>query len=587
MARRQILPILWFVFLSTGPIANAKGVHLCFESVRAQILEGDFFRLPALLSELGLAEDDLSGLPRQEEMFTRSLPDSFASSLDYLYFVKTKTHKIDMKFSFSTPTILASDSSFHLSIKWMVEDLEGRPVRQQQVEFTFKDDSSCSPKPKSSVVVKYERLPSGLYRLTTRRIRGDLPAQIETKDVTEDLVLNERQFANAYSVSDLPRHLRSGQSFQMQSAEPGLPLFQIRTGAAPPRIHMNPWTNKVERLVGVAFSAGSTGLVSYLYQSAQTPFRLIGVETAGGLKHFFEVIPKDHWLSSPIPEKVRWEQEVTGFTSRSFTQKRLRYRINGQGPIPKLFNIQQYVDVLESKLTDDGWQIDVKAQARALPQAIPWASPATADETPYLKSTKYVELEAVEPIAAELRPLLEGRDRLEASVLILNRLKSLLRYDTCAVNDDSIGIQTTKELLTSGKGVCQHFASLFTAIARSVGIPARMVSGFMLTPKNAISHAWVEVKVNRDTWWPLEPQQPSNRLDDHSFFPIGEQPNYEVPAGASQDVIQAAQDAYVKAYAPWIGATFTKSSLRAAESPARPCHTFLRRKTPQEKVISL
>lgn len=67
-------------------------------------------------------------------------------------------------------------------------------------------------------------------------------------------------------------------------------------------------------------------------------------------------------------------------------------------------------------------------------------------------------------------------------------------------------------LLESHRGYCMHFASAATLMLRSIGIPARYVSGFTVesvpgreaaVPDRA-AHAWVEVWVGGFGWYPVE-----------------------------------------------------------------------------------
>jgi transglutaminase-like putative cysteine protease len=55
----------------------------------------------------------------------------------------------------------------------------------------------------------------------------------------------------------------------------------------------------------------------------------------------------------------------------------------------------------------------------------------------------------------------------------------------------------------SGEGVCQDHAHVYIASARSVGIPARYVSGYLYTgdASDAASHAWVDVWLGNDIGW--------------------------------------------------------------------------------------
>jgi transglutaminase-like putative cysteine protease len=67
------------------------------------------------------------------------------------------------------------------------------------------------------------------------------------------------------------------------------------------------------------------------------------------------------------------------------------------------------------------------------------------------------------------------------------------------------------EALHHEAGVCQDYAHLSIALLRAAGVPARYVSGYLHTGKDARpgdtvsgeSHAWVEVWLG--DWWPFDP----------------------------------------------------------------------------------
>ena len=70
------------------------------------------------------------------------------------------------------------------------------------------------------------------------------------------------------------------------------------------------------------------------------------------------------------------------------------------------------------------------------------------------------------------------------------------------------------EVLAQRRGVCQDFAHLFIAALRSLGLPARYVSGYLLTdappgqPRLVgadASHAWVAVWCPVHGWVDLDP----------------------------------------------------------------------------------
>ena len=59
------------------------------------------------------------------------------------------------------------------------------------------------------------------------------------------------------------------------------------------------------------------------------------------------------------------------------------------------------------------------------------------------------------------------------------------------------------KVFQSGEGVCQDHAHVYLAAARSVGLPARYVSGYLYTgdTKDIASHAWVDVWMGAANGW--------------------------------------------------------------------------------------
>ncbi len=63
---------------------------------------------------------------------------------------------------------------------------------------------------------------------------------------------------------------------------------------------------------------------------------------------------------------------------------------------------------------------------------------------------------------------------------------------------------TAEDAATAGAGVCQDHAHIFIAICRMHGLPARYVSGYLLTADrtdHAAGHAWAEVYVESMDCW--------------------------------------------------------------------------------------
>ncbi|MEN0020228.1 MAG: DUF3488 and transglutaminase-like domain-containing protein, partial [Planctomycetota bacterium] len=75
-------------------------------------------------------------------------------------------------------------------------------------------------------------------------------------------------------------------------------------------------------------------------------------------------------------------------------------------------------------------------------------------------------------------------------------------------------------LQTAQRGHCEYFASVMAAMCRTVGIPARVVTGYVAADYNATSshyvvresnaHAWVEVMIADDAWATFDPTPPAD-----------------------------------------------------------------------------
>ena len=93
---------------------------------------------------------------------------------------------------------------------------------------------------------------------------------------------------------------------------------------------------------------------------------------------------------------------------------------------------------------------------------------------------------------------LPGRPLPEAARDLMERI-----HDTMTYESESTEVNTPAlEALKQGKGVCQDFAHIMVACCRAMGLPARYVSGYLLTspppgqPRlvgSDASHAWASV----------------------------------------------------------------------------------------------
>jgi transglutaminase-like putative cysteine protease len=82
---------------------------------------------------------------------------------------------------------------------------------------------------------------------------------------------------------------------------------------------------------------------------------------------------------------------------------------------------------------------------------------------------------------------------------IMSQMRTRIEYQIGATHAHT----TAAEALADGKGVCQDHAHAMLSAVRSLGIPGRYVTGYLVTEGNSpatASHAWAEVLVPNLGW---------------------------------------------------------------------------------------
>ena len=138
-----------------------------------------------------------------------------------------------------------------------------------------------------------------------------------------------------------------------------------------------------------------------------------------------------------------------------------------------------------------------------------------SDVRPYLTATKQVPSKNPQ-ITAKARELTSGaRTEFDAVQRILTWVIDHLHYVLTPSSYEAM------YSFNSGKGNCQNYSHLASALMRAVGIPARIVNGITLKKPYNIDiggrtmtlkmaegrHSWIEVYFSDLGWVPLDPQQ--------------------------------------------------------------------------------
>lgn len=154
-----------------------------------------------------------------------------------------------------------------------------------------------------------------------------------------------------------------------------------------------------------------------------------------------------------------------------------------------------------------------------LPPGEPWDTVADALRyragAPYDPAAEFVFASPYVPrhrlLADFAHPVFEpGMPLLDAATALMHRIHTEMTYAS-----GSTGVNTpTLDALTQRKGVCQDFAHIMIGCLRSLGLPARYVSGYMLTQPPPgkprligadASHAWVQVYDPEVGWADFDP----------------------------------------------------------------------------------
>ena len=115
----------------------------------------------------------------------------------------------------------------------------------------------------------------------------------------------------------------------------------------------------------------------------------------------------------------------------------------------------------------------------------------------FLRSTRQTGLgTGIRNLTKGLRDEPDEISRMHA---LSNRVRDSVDYETGRTVTNS----TAEEVLQTGSGVCQDHAHIFVTGARSLGVPARYVSGYLLIDDQIAqdaSHAWAEVWIEELGW---------------------------------------------------------------------------------------
>ncbi|MGZ7171786.1 MAG: transglutaminase-like domain-containing protein [Halobacteriota archaeon] len=172
---------------------------------------------------------------------------------------------------------------------------------------------------------------------------------------------------------------------------------------------------------------------------------------------------------------------------------------------------------------DTNLTIDVNVDGLNSESRLPLKLPSNESVANYLSPSTFVQSNDRE-IANTAKAIVNNTTYESAAVTsIMLWVSDNLRYDLNATQHDALWTFHNK------RGTCENYAHVSLALLRSVGIPARYVSGYLAGGTINLNgdilnsgyqwspgpHAWIEVYYPDLGWAPYDPQKTLGFVDDH------------------------------------------------------------------------
>jgi transglutaminase-like putative cysteine protease len=228
---------------------------------------------------------------------------------------------------------------------------------------------------------------------------------------------------------------------------------------------------------------------------------------------------------SPTPESVRWINDVFGNTvgTARFAHKAdaLEFRCS--------------TTVEHSPQNSPAFEIDKEARRYPfrydegeLPDLVPWLTQS--------------ETEQDQKIEKWARRLLLARRKVDTGQLLMalnNAVRESFKYE----RRSEAGTQTPAQTLSLGRGSCRDFAVFMIAAARSLGMAARFVSGYIYVPSRdgaevrggGSTHAWCQVYLPGAGWVDFDPTNGIVGNRELIRIAVAREPRQAVPISGTYD----------------------------------------------------
>ncbi len=435
----------------------------------------------------------------------------------------------------------------NLSLDYKLSDANQGMILQFLQTFKIATDMNCAKIISSEIITTFSKKDENNVTAkskTFRKINGKLLLSGE-REVTlpKSLVLSntgkEKLGLAEFKKHSMPRGKTKSLTEDLEESESTL----TEVGKFE---EIDPIVN--QKVIMTKLNLVSDGKENTVLESTKSEYRRI--DAAEGLQ--IEVINQELMEASSLQSLTYyWRPEFFGFERGDFNHSNLRYLL-GSEKDGQYENEQEYFLATDTKESEQAlipknsppgikWRtISFSAANETLEVGKPFM--AGSGESAYLKETDNIDFSEtnLSKVAKAMKAQLPRNPTYKDVVLgVLDATKSSITFDKDAVKNAEVTIMRASDALKRKKGVCQHFAAIAVALARSIGLPARVVSGFLLEVTSdgkatAGAHAWIEVQIAGKRWLPLEPQQVNLSIPRQAYFPEEVSKEYEATSGAKK-----------------------------------------------------
>jgi transglutaminase-like putative cysteine protease len=202
-------------------------------------------------------------------------------------------------------------------------------------------------------------------------------------------------------------------------------------------------------------------------------------------------------------------QTVRGWRIETDVDARLRQSEDSFGNIVHALYTEQPTTSLTVRVTGEVTTVDTAGVVRAGHEQL---SPIVyLRDTPLTKPDKLIAVFASE---FKAHPPLERMHRL------MNAINGSVAFEVGVTTPT----HTAAQVLALGRGVCQDHAHVFVSAARSMGVPARYVSGHFLRSDGNdqdAAHAWAEAWIEDFGWVGFDPANGVSPTDRYVRVAVG------------------------------------------------------------------